>query len=151
MKSNVTIFVNFVVFVLPFTGEPMRACDVGLVLAGVMGLTAAAGAQTPPQKADIVAVTGCLRASSPNGWTLVNATEPVPSIANAPSAKELASLPRVGKREFQLIGVNEFNLPAHKDHTIVVKGLYIKAEPMSRLNVTSVTMVAPACPPPDLK
>lgn len=123
----------------------------GVVLASIVGLTGGAGAQTPPQKTDIVAVTGCLKETAPGTWGLTNATEPVPSVANAPSAKELQSLPRVGKQEFRLIGVGEFDLPAHRDHTVVVKGLYIMALPTSRLNVTSVTMLSASCPPTDPK
>jgi hypothetical protein len=75
----------------------------------------------------------------------VNASDPVPSTANAPLAKELASLPKGGKNEFQLIGVSVFNLSAHRDHSVVVKGLPIKATPVNRLNVTSVTMIADKC------
>jgi hypothetical protein len=44
--------------------------------------------------------------------------------------------------------VSEFNLPAHKDHTVIVKGLFIKATPVSRLNITSVTTVSPSCQTP---
>jgi len=99
-------------------------------------------------KVDIVSVTGCLKETTPNNWTLMSATEPVPSSANAPPAKEIPPAPPSGKNEFKLIGVSEFNLPAHKDHTVVVKGLYIKATPVSRLNITSVTMVAPTCAAP---
>ena len=63
-------------------------------------LATAASAQTPAktEKVDIVAVTGCLRENPANTWTLVNATDPVASIANAPSAKEIASAPRVNSR-----------------------------------------------------
>jgi hypothetical protein len=86
-----------------------------------------------------------LRENPANTWTLVSATDPAPSNANAPSPKELASAPKGGKNEYRLIGVAEFDLPAHRDHTVLVKGLHIKAAPMSRLNVTSVTMVAPSC------
>jgi hypothetical protein len=43
--------------------------------------------------------------------------------------------------------VSEFNLPAHRDQTVVIKGLFIKATPMSRLNMTSVTMMSPSCVP----
>ena len=107
----------------------------------------AIAAQTPAKvdNVDIVAVTGCLRENPANTWMLVNATDPAPSNANAPSPKEIASAPKAGKNEFRLIGVAEFNLPAHRDHTVIVKGLHIKATPTSRLNVTSVTMVAPSC------
>jgi hypothetical protein len=98
------------------------------------------------QKIDIVSVAGCLKESSPNTWTLVNATDPAPSTANAPAAKDIPAQPPVGKNEFRLIGVSEFNLPQHRDHAVVVKGLYIKATPTSRLNVTSVTTIAASCP-----
>src|SRR4051794_11589861 len=109
-------------------------------------LLAALAAQAPPSnKIDIVSVTGCLKEASPNTWMLTSATDPVPSSANAPAAKDIPGTPPAGKNEFRLIGVSEFNLPAHKDHTVIVKGLYIKASPTSRLNITSVTMVAPAC------
>ena len=104
-------------------------------------------AQPAPAKVDIVSVTGCLKEAAPNNWVIASATDPVPSSANAPAAKELPSAPPAGKNEFKLIGVSEFNLPAHKDRTVVVKGLFIKATPQSRLNITSVTDVAPACVP----
>ena len=99
----------------------------------------------PSRKVEIVSVTGCLKEAAPNSWNLTSATDPVASTANAPAAKEIPSTPPPGKNEFRLIGVSEFNLPAHKDHTVVVKGLFIKATPMGRLNITSVTMVAPTC------
>ncbi len=118
-----------------------------LALCAVVALSTVASAQTPPAKVDIVAVTGCLKEQSPNTWMLVSATDPVPSLANAPSAKEVPSLAKIGKNAFRLIGVDVFNLPAHKDHTVVVKGLHVKATPTSRLNVTSVTTVAQTCPP----
>ncbi|HYM21829.1 MAG TPA: hypothetical protein VEU08_01415 [Vicinamibacterales bacterium] len=112
----------------------------------VAGFLVAAMLTQGSQKVDIVSVTGCLREAQPNTWTLVNATDPVPSSANAPPKSEIPATPPVGKNEFRLIGVSEFNLSAHKDHTVIAKGLYIKAAPVSRLNITSVTMVAASCP-----
>ena len=114
----------------------------GLTFIGVIAVTAQVVVST---KVDIVSVTGCLREATPNNWTVVNATDPVPSIANAPPPKEIPATPPVGKNEFKLIGVSEFNLPSHKDQTVIVKGLLIKATPVSRLNITSVTRVAPSC------
>jgi len=102
----------------------------------------------PSAKVDIVSVTGCLKEQTPNNWVVTSATDPVPSTANAPAAKDIPSTVPSGKNEFKLIGVSEFNLPAHRDHTVVMKGLLIKASPVSRLNVTSVTMVAPTCVAP---
>jgi hypothetical protein len=86
----------------------------------------------PPAKVDIVSVTGCLREATANNWTLENATDPVPSVANAPPAKEIPPTPPAGRNSYRLIGVSEFN----------------KAAPQSRINMTSVTMVAASCPAP---
>ena len=107
---------------------------------------AVALAQAASTKVDLVSVAGCLRESAPNDWRLVNATDPAPSNANAPAQKDIPATPPVGKNEFKLIGVTEFNLPQHKDHAVIVKGLHIKATPVSRLNITSVTTIAPSCP-----
>ena len=99
------------------------------------------------KKIEIVSVTGCLKEAAPTAWTLTAATDPVPSSANAPTAKEVPAVPPSGKNEFTLIGVSEFNLPAYKDHAVIVKGLLIKATPTSRLNITSITNVSPSCAP----
>jgi hypothetical protein len=115
-----------------------------LIFAAAIAATQAA----PSTKVDIVSVTGCLKEASPNNWTVVNATDPVPSIANAPSPKEIPAAPLAGKNEFSLIGVSEFNLPPHKDRTVTIKGLFIKATPISRLNITSVKTVSPSCQTP---
>jgi hypothetical protein len=109
-------------------------------------LLAAVLLQAPAKKVDIVSVSGCLRQPSADTWMLVNATDPVPSRANAAEKKEIPATPPVGKNQFQLIGVSEFNLPAYKDHAVIVKGLHIKAQPVGRLNITSVTTIAPTCP-----
>jgi hypothetical protein len=118
-----------------------------LVMVALAGSPGAGQATTKPEKMEVVAVIGCLREGSPNVWTLEQATDPVPSHANSPSPKDVAAAPRSGKNQFQLIGVDIFNLPAHRGHTLFVKGVEIRAKPLSRLNITSVTMVAAACEP----
>src|SRR5688500_5837081 len=118
-------------------------------IAGVVVLAGGVVAQSKPpanEKVDVVAVAGCLTEASPDTWTLVNAGDPVVSTANAPSPKEIASIATSGKNEYRLIGVSIFNLPAHRGHTVLIKGLHVKATPMSRVNVTSVTMVSADCP-----
>jgi len=99
--------------------------------------------QGTPEKAQIVAVTGCLKEAGTNNWIVTNATDPAPSRAGASVTPPTG--PLSGKNEFKLIGVAEFNLPAQKDRTVVVKGMLIKASPVSRLNITSVRAVAPTC------
>jgi hypothetical protein len=118
-------------------------------IAGVVVLAGGVVAQSKPpanEKVDVVAVAGCLKEASPDTWTLVNAGDPVVSTANAPSKKEIESIATSGKNEYRLIGVSIFNLPAHRGHTVLIKGLHVKASPMSRVNVTSVTMVSSDCP-----
>lgn len=98
-------------------------------------------------KIEIVAVTGCLREQGADNWMLVGATDPLVSVANAPARSEIPATPPAGKNQFKLIGVGEFALPTHKDKTVVVKGLYIKAMPVSRLNMTSVVDAVQSCVP----
>ena len=104
-----------------------------------------AQATAPSKKVDIVSVTGCLKEAPAGTWTLTAATDPVPSTANAPAPKDVPASAPAGRNQFRLIGVSEFNLSPHKGHTVLVKGLWIKATPVSRLNITSVTMVSAAC------
>ena len=114
--------------------------------AAVVG-TAAVAAQAPAEKVPIVAVAGCLEQQG-DKWMLTAATDPEPSVANGPPAGQPYTGPTAGKNAFHLIGVSEYDLPSHKGHTVLVKALLIKAEPVSRLNITSVTMLATSCTPP---
>jgi len=101
--------------------------------------------QPSAKKIDIVSVTGCLREQGTN-WMLVAATEPVPSIANQAQGKEIPATPPAGKNTFRLIGTSEFNLPTMKDHTVVIRGLFIK-DKVSRINVTSAVEAVASCAP----
>ena len=126
----------------------------------LIALALLAGLQAPAaKKIDIVSVTGCLReqAGAPatrterggvegTNWMLVAATEPVPSVANQAQGKDIPTTPPAGKNTFRLIGVSEFSLPAMKDHTVVIRGLFIK-DKVSRINVTSAVEAVPSCAP----
>src|SRR5262245_11083227 len=106
-----------------------------------MVLSAAPVLAQDPKKVDIVSVTGCVREQGTNNWMVVAATDPVASNANAPLKSELPTTAVTGKNQFKLIGVGEFNLPNFRNQTVVVKGLHIKAAPVDRLNITSITTV----------
>jgi hypothetical protein len=108
-------------------------------------LLALASQAPAAKKIDIVSVTGCLREQGGN-WTLVAATEPEPSVANQAQAKEIPATPPAGKNTFRLIGTSEFNLPQMKDHTVVIRGLFIK-DKVSRINVTSAVAAVASCAP----
>jgi hypothetical protein len=129
----------------------MNRRSVGMVLSAVLGAVssgAALSAQAPAERVPIVAVAGCLEEQAASEWILTNATEPEPSVANGPSAGQPYKGPTAGKNTFKLIGVSEYDLPSHKGHTVLVKALFIKAQPVSRLNITSVTMLSTSCTPP---
>jgi hypothetical protein len=116
-----------------------------LILSYVLAL--ATQAKPPSGKVDIVAVGGCVKDTAPGTWMLIEASDPVQSPnANAPAAKELAAIAKSGKNQYQLTGVTVFNLPSHRGHSVVVKGLLNKAAPVSRLNMTALTMVSADCP-----
>jgi hypothetical protein len=117
-----------------------RALLLGFAMV-MPGLSAPQAAQT--QKIGVV--TGCLQQGAVNDWMVVNATDPVPSRAGTPQPNELPKEPVLGKNQFKLIGVAEFNLQEKKDQTVIVKGLFLKSTPVSRLNITSVTVVSPSC------
>src|SRR5687768_239823 len=91
-----------------------------VLMLSIVTVASAAPAQAP-NKVDIVKVVGCLREQGAGNWLLVAATEPEASNANAPSKAEIPAAPPAGKNEYRLIGVGEFNLPAYKDHTVLVK------------------------------
>jgi hypothetical protein len=95
------------------------------------------------QKSDIVTVTGCLTPGPDDTWFLTSATDPTVPVKGAPPPE---GAPTTGKNRYRLIGLLEFNVPAHKGHTVTIKGLLIPAD-VRRLNITSVQHVAPACPP----
>jgi hypothetical protein len=97
------------------------------------------------KKIDIVSVTGCLREQGTN-WMLVAATDPVPSVANQAAGKDIPTTPPAGKNTFRLIGISEFSLPQMKDHTVVIRGLFIK-DKVSRINVTSAVEAVASCAP----
>lgn len=120
-----------------------------IALAAVPLAAPAFGAQAPSTsaKVPVVAVVGCLGDRGAD-WLLTAATDPTPSIANGPPAGEKLTGPTSGPNTYRLIGTSEFDLPAHKGHTVLVKGLFVKATPESRVNVTSVTMVAATCAAP---
>lgn len=103
------------------------------------------------KKADVVSVSGCLTAGPNDTWLLTSATDPTvvqkkppPAAADAPGAP---GAPTTGKNKYRLIGLIEFDVAAHKGHTVAVKGLLIPASDVRRINLTSLQDVAPTCPP----
>jgi hypothetical protein len=96
---------------------------------------------------DIAEVVGCLEQSSSRTWRLTNASEPAVSMTQATSsvAKEAAGAKSLGNRRYSLLGLAVFNPSSYKGQKVAVKGVLITVDKQSRLNVTSVQMVAGTC------
>jgi hypothetical protein len=106
------------------------------------------------QKVDTVRVIGCLKHEGAE-WLVKEATDPVVQVppargaAPAPAPAETAAPPpAVGRNQYKLIGVTEFNLPSRENQRVAVTGLFIKATPTSRINITTVVPIAPSCGAP---
>lgn len=103
------------------------------------------------QQAQVIAVVGCL-AQEGGSWLLTSATEPIwaPAPGGGQSSVgvtvEIANKQPPGKGRYRLIGVlEEFSIPAHKGHKMLVKGLLIVDGRDRRINITSATMAAATC------
>jgi hypothetical protein len=95
----------------------------------------------------VVEVVGCLEQSPSGTWVLTHAGEPAVS-ENQPTssvALKAAAAKPLGSQQDQLLGVGAFNPSSHRGQKTAVKGVLIKDTKASRLNVTSLQMVAETC------
>jgi hypothetical protein len=108
----------------------------------------AAYAQGPPP-ADgppLVEVVGCLSQTGSN-WILTNATDPATATTTftTPEAIRAAGEKPLGTQQLRLLGTSSFSPDAHKGHKMAARGLLIKSGNESRINLTSLQMLAAAC------
>jgi len=124
----------------------MKPLCLALLCVLAAGTAAARQAPATTTRVPVVAVAGCV-VQDGTTYALRSATEPTPSIANGLPAGEAYKGPTTGPNTFQLLGTSEFDMPGHVGHTVLIKGLLIKAAPNSRLNVTSVSRLSTSCVP----
>lgn len=99
-----------------------------------------------PRKIPIMLMVGCLEQDANQAWLVTSATDPMETVTKgSPPLADTEAAKLSGANRYRLIGVSEFNLPAHKGHKERVEGLVIAAKPMNRLNVTSVRHLADVC------
>jgi hypothetical protein len=92
-------------------------------------------------------VVGCLEASSQGNWLLINASDPTISDTQAASSTTLkaAEARPLGSRRYELLGASVFDPASRKGEKVAVKGILIEVAKESRINVTSLQMVAADC------
>jgi mono/diheme cytochrome c family protein len=101
----------------------------------------------PPAPLDIVEAGGCLEQTPIGGWILTHASDPAISKTQATSSVALtadAAQP-LGNRQYQLLGARFFGPGSRKAQRVAVQGVLITGPGESRINVTSLQTVAPAC------
>jgi hypothetical protein len=106
--------------------------------------SAAASADAP----HIVRVVGCLSRAGAHKWLLSRAGEPVVTNSQSSSQAELQAIATespLGVASVGLLGVDVFNPHDHTGQKVAVKGVLIKQAGESRVNVTSLQTLAPAC------
>ena len=143
--------------------------------AGPVASVAATGQPQPAARrkpqVEMVQVVGCVEERTGNGWWLTRASEPVVSPAgvfNQDQVDAVLAALELGTREFQLVGVADF-LDAEgllatgnradftsadqvnatgelrPGRTVLVKGLLIEGDDVSRVNLTTVVGLPDRC------
>jgi hypothetical protein len=100
-----------------------------------------------PERLEVVEVVGCLEPTPPGKWSLTCAADPVVSATQSTSSVALkaAEAKPLGSQRYQLLGASVFNPSSHRGEKVAIKGVLIKDTEKSRVNVTSLQMVATSC------
>lgn len=96
---------------------------------------------------DIVETVGCLEQSPTGEWGLIHAGNPVVSNTEGTSSAALAAdaAKPPGNGRYRLLGARFFNPASRNAQKVAVKGVLIKGAGESRINVTSLETLTPAC------
>jgi hypothetical protein len=116
----------------------------------ISGYDPSAPAKMEPQASnalEIVAAGGCLEQSPAREWILTNASDPVVSKTEATSSVALKAdaAKLLGNHRYQLLGVRFFGPVSRKAQRVAVQGVLMTGAGESRINVTSLQTVGPAC------
>jgi quinoprotein glucose dehydrogenase len=100
-----------------------------------------------PRSGALVQVIGCLQEGAGKGWSLTGSTDPQVTTLDPLSADDKKALAAAapGTQTIELMSV--FPSPvALRQHKVLVKGLFIKTDSATRVNVTLLESLAPQCP-----
>jgi hypothetical protein len=120
----------------------------GLLVLAAVGSAYAQGRSSEPKSdlTPIVEAVGCLSNAGAD-WILENATDfAVATTAfTTPEAVKAAADKPLGTQKYRLLGAGPFGPDQHRGHKMVVRGLLIKTDSETRINVTSFQMLAETC------
>ncbi len=138
-------YLDILSFVLNTNGFPAGERNLTAETLGSVLMQGTEGPQAVPNYS-LVQVVGCLTRGPDNTWLVTEATEPIRTRdpnASTGQARDTANLLSDGYTSFQLLYV--FPSPeVMEGHRVEAKGFLIRGN-QDALNVTSVSMLTPAC------
>jgi mono/diheme cytochrome c family protein len=139
-------YVDIVSYVLKVNEFPPGAGELHVDDLAVVRLVGKGGPEPVPDFS-LVQVIGCL-ANRDDAWLLTSATEPVRTALPQPAAEDLAALKASsGSGTFRLLVSAAYSPADHAGRVVEVRGFLIRRPSESRINVTSIQAIGPACPP----
>ena len=123
----------------------MQLIASGTVLAmGLGGVVAALSPVAVGQPMPLMMMVGCVEEGEANGYHLVRVADPE-TIQDRIPPEPPPDVP-LGSRRIRLIGtLDEFGVAQHVGHKVWAKGMLIEDDTETRLNLVSITHLAPAC------
>jgi mono/diheme cytochrome c family protein len=139
--------IDIIAYLLEVNGFPKGSAELESASLADVQLVKKGASSAAPNFA-LVQVLGCLTQDPSGRWILANSTEPVVTKEEAATAADLrASQTRqLGTELFGLVSVTpSLHAESHKGHKMEARGLLYKDKNFAELNLTSLSMLAPAC------
>ena len=125
-------------------GTARRAAAATVLAMWLAGVGAAIRPVAVGQPMPLMMMVGCVEGDETNGYHLVRVTDPE-TIEDRLPPEPPPDAP-LGDRRIRLIGtLYEFGVAQHVGHKVWAKGMLIEDDSEARLNLVSITHLAPAC------
>lgn len=126
------------------TGDGRHALAAAGLAVSLLGAEALVPAPAVGQPMPLMMMVGCVEGDEANGFQLARVTEPE-VIRDRIPPEPPTDVP-LGEGRVALIGtLYEFGVARHVGHKVWAKGMLIEDDNGTRLNLVSITHLAPAC------
>jgi len=104
------------------------------------------GGSAVPRSGALVQTAGCLQEAGPGKWTLSESTDPQVTTLDPMTAEDRSAMAAAGAGTQTIELLSVFPSPVKLRQTkVLVKGLFIKTETSTRINVTVLEPLSPSC------
>lgn len=140
-------YLDIVSYVLKMNDFPAGSNELGIDDVANVRLVGKGGAEPVPNFS-LVQVVGCLGRSGEE-WTVTHGTDPVRTGSPRPAPEELSVLDSQspGTNTYGLMVTAAYAPATHDGKTVEVRGFLMRRPTDTRINVTSIEAVGPACGP----